>query len=169
MTQEARPGLEVDEDLAFQRKEWAAERVGWAAMGLLVAVALTGVTGHGPASAATAGERNGGFWVEYQRFARYQTIENMVVHVARDAVKGNRVRLTLDAATIQQIEIPEITPRPLSEHATGEGVTYIFAAPPAGQAGRYSFALRADGYGPHEIVVGLEGGASHRLGTFTYP
>ena len=48
--------LAIREDMRHQRLEWAVERVGWAAVALVLVAALAGLLGHGPLSRATAGE-----------------------------------------------------------------------------------------------------------------
>ena len=45
--------LEVGQDLDFQRREWAVQRVGWGAMALVILAALLGLFGSsGPLSRA---------------------------------------------------------------------------------------------------------------------
>lgn len=44
----------IDEDLTFQRRNWAAERAGWALMAAVVALGLAGLFGPGPLSRPVA-------------------------------------------------------------------------------------------------------------------
>lgn len=47
--------LQIDEDLAFQRREWQARHIGWIALCAFVTTALAGVFGEGrPAARAPA-------------------------------------------------------------------------------------------------------------------
>ncbi len=46
--------LDVEEDMAFQRRNWRAERIGWAAMVAIVIAAVLGLFASGPLSWATA-------------------------------------------------------------------------------------------------------------------
>src|SRR3712207_4138009 len=60
MSETTRVGdLEVAEDLTFQRREWAAQRVGWVLLALVIAAALAGLLGRGPLS-TTRRESDGG-------------------------------------------------------------------------------------------------------------
>jgi hypothetical protein len=48
--------LELDQDLAFERRTWTVERVAWVAMGLMGIAALAGLLGPGPLSKPPIGE-----------------------------------------------------------------------------------------------------------------
>jgi hypothetical protein len=62
--------MEINADLEFQRRVWAAQRIGWIAIGAFVIAALVGVFGQGPLSSAAAG--GNALRIEYERFARLQ-------------------------------------------------------------------------------------------------
>ena len=49
----------VREDMRFQRRSWALERVGWAVLALIAIAGLTGALGNGPASRAQASAGRG--------------------------------------------------------------------------------------------------------------
>jgi hypothetical protein len=70
--------LQIDEDLAFQRREWKIQRVGWGAMALVIIAALLGVFGTGPLSNATL-EREG-LRLEYERFCRFAAANGYRFH-----------------------------------------------------------------------------------------
>ena len=169
MPHEARPGLELEEDLAFQRKSWRAERVSWGLLGLTLLVALTGLLGHGPLSAGTGGTRGSDFWVEYQRFPRYQTSEALRFHVGPAAAGGRPIQLWIGAGYLRDTEIVSIVPQPERAIPGTERITFAFAAPPAGQGAEITFELRADAYGPRTARVGLADGPAFDLGLFVYP
>lgn len=61
-------GLEIDEDVGFQRKLWVVERVCWVLIFGIVAAAMAGVFGGGVIGRAVGG--GDGFQVEYDRFLR---------------------------------------------------------------------------------------------------
>jgi hypothetical protein len=65
--------LELNQDLRFQRRMWAVQRIGWAVMALVVLAGLLGLFGPGPLSSATAGKEEGPLLVEgYERFVRFR-------------------------------------------------------------------------------------------------
>jgi hypothetical protein len=63
--------LDIEEDLAFQKREWLVQRVGVALLLGFVAAAALGMTGMGgPVSHGEAGERGAPVHVEFDRFVR---------------------------------------------------------------------------------------------------
>lgn len=66
MAEHARKGgLEVSQDLNFQRREWVVQRVGWVVMAVLLVAALLGLFGPGPLSKSIAGSASGPVRAEY--------------------------------------------------------------------------------------------------------
>lgn len=85
--------LEVDQDLAFERKSWAAQRIGWGVMTLAIVAALAGLLGSGPASRTRAETPDGAIAVEYDRFVRANAPTDLDVSVGRGAIRDGVVRL----------------------------------------------------------------------------
>ena len=61
--------LEIAQDMTFQRRSWAVQRVGWGVVAVTIGAALLGLLGSGPLSRSTA-VAPGAFAVEYERFVR---------------------------------------------------------------------------------------------------
>ena len=57
-------GIDLDDDIAFQRRQLFVERAGWIAMLAVVVAAFLGVFGHGPLSTAVVEARSAGVRVE---------------------------------------------------------------------------------------------------------
>jgi hypothetical protein len=85
--------LEISQDLAFQRKTWKAERIAWGCIGLIAMSALAGLFGNGPLSRATVGRTEKGFWIEYDRFVRYESPTMLRIHAQGSG--GSEIRLRL--------------------------------------------------------------------------
>lgn len=60
----------VEDDIAFQRKAWKVERVGWACLLVLVVFALLGLFSNGPLSDRRLTTPDGTLQVDDQRFLR---------------------------------------------------------------------------------------------------
>src|SRR4051794_40698086 len=97
--------LEIEQDLAYQRREWAFERVGWLLLGLLLLAALVGLLGRGPLSNTTAGDPGGPLRVEYQRFLRHRSTSTLRVHLGPNAARGNEAHLWLDREYLEGMEV----------------------------------------------------------------
>lgn len=133
-------GLELEEDLAHQRREWRIQRIGRFAMLLLVLAAVAGLLGPGPLSDARAGDPRG-MQVEFMRFTRARAPEQLRIRVPAQAVRDGRVRIGLPHGFLDRIEVQRIRPEPES----------ITAHP---QRNEYEIAVA--GAGAVEIVVDYE-------------
>ena len=58
----------VQEDMAFQRRMWIVQRIGWALLGVISLAALCGLFGNGVLSKRTA--TGAEMSIEYERFER---------------------------------------------------------------------------------------------------
>ena len=150
-------GLQINEDLTFQRHSWRFQRVGWIAIGLLLLTGLAGFWGQGPFSWGTAGHQSGPLQMEYERLAHYMTTAMLRLHVNPD-IGRDRITVHLAQRYAETIQIEQIMPRPESEAVSAEGLTYIFnlAGRPSvitfymkmGRVGLLSGEVRADDHPP---------------------
>jgi hypothetical protein len=106
-------GLQLDEDLAHQRREWRVQRLGWFAMLLIALAALAGLLGPGPLSKARESDSSG-VEVEYLRFARSRAPEELRIRLPADATRTGRVRVGLPDALLGRIELHRVQPEPSS-------------------------------------------------------
>lgn len=123
-------GLQIEEDLSFQRRAWAVQRVGWGIMALVLLAALLGLLGSGPLSKATA-DVPGVMRIEYQRFAQYQTPSRLTVHLERGAVAGASVSLGIDRQFLDRAGLESVVPPARRVHHAEDRLIYEFdvAAP----------------------------------------
>lgn len=134
--------LEVSEDAAFQRREWTAQRIGWAAMALVVVAALIGLLGPGPLSGATAATDDGGAEVQYQRFGHLEADDEITVVLSPAAVTDDSVDVELAADWLRSVDVTGISPEPQEQVATPYGVRLTVAAEPGSRV-RLQIAFRA--------------------------
>lgn len=116
----------LDEDMAFQRREWWWQRLGRAAIGLFVLAACLGVLGGtGPLNRTDASAGDGSLTVEYDRFIRAgaPTIMRLTVDgaAADDCI--------LSPAVFDEMQIQRIEPAPEEVVRRADGVHLRFAAP----------------------------------------
>ena len=117
-------GLQLDEDHAFQKRFWSAERAAWAVYALIVLLALAGLTGAGgPLARGTAVSPAGD--VEYPRVTRSSRAETLTVRFPA-ASEGRR--LTLGEPFPERFDVETIRPEPERSYLGPGGLTYEFAA-----------------------------------------
>ena len=147
--------LEIDMDVDFQRRDWRFERIGWAAMLLAAAAALTGVLGHGPLSGAEAGASGGPLRVHYDRFIRHSSPAPITIEIGPGAAPDSLARVRIDHAYLARFDIDHIVPEPEATAAGAEHSTYVFRIADPSRPARITFALVPLGFGRLRPRVGL--------------
>jgi hypothetical protein len=169
MPAKGRGGLQIGEDLDFQRRDWIVQRAGWALMALAIFAAVAGLFGSGPLSRAQLAPADGLLWIEYERFARSRAPSALRVHFARDAVRNGQVRFWIDRAYLEEMKPERILPEPQKVEVSGERLVYEFSVGSGGGPGTISFALKPEGVGVIHGRVGLEGRDGLSFRQFLYP
>lgn len=106
-------GLEINQDLRFQRREWRVQRIGWWGLSTFVVAAILGLFGGGPLSRAQAGESAAPLWIEYERFVRVGAPTRVVVHhrLVASGPQGH-VQLHINRAYFDAFRIGKVLPEP---------------------------------------------------------
>ena len=164
-------GLEVNEDPAFQRRDWAAERVGWAAMAAVIVAALLGLFGQGIFGKGTVGDAGAQISVdEYDRFLRFGKPTTLSVRLDPASATDGEMRVWVSREYLQGFQIQGISPQPDRAMTGPERMTYAFGVGVGtGGPATITFELQPDKVGLVEGRVGLDGGRSLRLRQFAYP
>jgi hypothetical protein len=118
--------MEIAEDLAYSRKVWTFERIGWGLLALLLAAALAGLFGKGPLS-YTQLHSDDGWWLDYERFGRRVSPMTLKLHLPASA-SDQQVQVWLDRQYLAACQIQQITPEPLETRLDADGLVYVFAS-----------------------------------------
>ena len=162
--------LEIDQDLEFQERDWAAERIGWTAMLLVLLVALLGVFGAGPLSHTTAGEREGQFWLEYQRFAHYDAPTlPLVVHVDTNLAQEGQVQLWFERDYLQSFQVEGVLPEPKGVEIGIDRYIYVFEVGETGPPTQVTFILEPEQIGRVSGRIGIQDTPGLEISHFFYP
>jgi hypothetical protein len=161
--------LEVGEDLDYQHRSWAVQRVGWVVMGLVALAALLGLFGSGPLSNATTGDESKPLWLEYERFARLQAPTRLRIHLRPSNGGDGKVRVLLNRDYLNGVQIQQVTPQPESVEAGLKQLTYVFQVTEPNQPTAVTFHLQTQQIGLLSGQVGLFGEQPLRFSQFIYP
>lgn len=160
-------GLEVDEDLVFQRRDWLAQRIGWVFIGVVLLAALAGLTGSGPLSRTTRSDGRH-LTVEYDRFVRHGAKTAVTFRVAPEAVTQGRVRIAIDRRFLAANDLQRLVPEPSATRGRGNAVEFIYEVAP-GAALQARWIVEPDELGSLSSPVRLNGAPALEIAQFTYP
>lgn len=155
--------------MAWQRRTWAIQRIGWGAMGVLVLTALTGVFGNGPVSWRQARDPGGLVRIEYERFQRQFSEFTLQVDIEPEATTGDAVTLRVSGGFLDAVEVKGIVPEPREARSLGADVEYVIPVAQPRQAATIRFALNMREVGSHTAEIGLSGREPARFTQFVYP
>lgn len=156
--------LEIDQDLAFQRREWGIQRLAWALMALLVLLGLVGLFGPGPLSSTTVGQP--GLSASFYRFVRYEDLTTLRLELQPS---GSEARLWLSRGYAQAAGIQRINPEPEQVLLEPDRQVYVFAVGQGEGPVRVSFSLQPEQMGRLEGQIGLEGQGSLEFWQWVFP
>ncbi|MBD1552691.1 hypothetical protein [Pseudomonas typographi] len=156
----------VEEDIALQLRTWRFERIGLAVLLLLILLALLGLFSKGPLSNANASSSDGQLSVEYQRFSRNDTEEQL--HITLRAAPGQQLAVVLDPALLQAANIEAMHPLPGPSRSQGQGLSIPMLADPQGVAALY-LTLRTQGIGLFRCHLQASTGQALTINKFIYP
>jgi hypothetical protein len=161
--------LEKPEDLVYQRREWAFQRVGWVVMALVALAGLLGLLGHGPLSNTSATDPGGALRVEYSRFIHYGDPDQLEVHIGPGAGSKGELRLWLNSEYLAGVQVEKVTPEPERVEAGADRHTFVFRVSDVSRPTRLTLRVQAQRYGLRRAWVGLEGREPAPFWQFVYP
>jgi hypothetical protein len=162
-------GLEIQEDMEFQEKEWAFERVGRWVILLVILAALAGLFGWGPASQASNASGAYPVWVEYQRFARFKAPITLTAHFEQLPVVEGEAVFWLDNEYMKNFRIYDIHPTPDSVDLGEQHVIYHFKIDPHSPPDAVLFHLQPETFGLIRGRIGAVGEAGNPFSQWIYP
>lgn len=173
---ETQPGLhrygdlEINQDLAFEKRTWVFERTGWALMAIVIVAAWLGLFGiHGMLSDTTLTHDAAPLRLTYNRFARRVAPASLVFEVGPGAGKPGSLTIWLSRSYVDRIQIERITPFPQRVQTGGDRMMFTFSVPESGEPAVIRFDLQTDTAGMLRGEAGLGSAAPLRFQTLVYP
>ena len=150
-------GIEIEQDLGFQRREWVFQRLGAWAIGAFVIAAALGVFGAGGTfSRARARAPHGGYWIEYDRFARVGAPARLLVHWPQALAEAPERILTINRDYFDNIRVEQIIPEPAEIFPAFEVVSLRFPAESIGPGGTVTLDYQPDDVGRQRIQIQVD-------------
>ncbi len=161
--------IDIDEDMAYQEREWKIQRVGWAVIWLLILAALLGGFGKGVLANARLGDPSGALTANYARIERYRSPTTIEVIVGPGQATAGNFALTLNRAFVDRISIDRIDPEPASVKSEVDRLRYEFEVTADGQPAHVFINYEYADFGLSEAHLALEGGPALTLKQLVYP
>ena len=161
--------LEIDEDIEFQEREWAWERVGRMLLVLLIVLSLIGLFGHGPISWTTATADDGTLEVSFERFGRRGGSGELGVRAPASAAEDGTWAIDLSHDYVGAVRIDTISPQPDSIEAVEGGLRYSFTQAEPGADLEASFSLTPDTLWSASGTARVAGGDPVTIKHFFFP
>lgn len=159
--------LDISEDMGHHRRAWVVKRVAWALGTVILLAALVGVCGHGPISKTSGRDSTGALEVEYDWVGRYNSPALLTISVK--APGKDEIRLALDQALLDQMEIKRIDPEPKETIAAENGLLMVIAKEESAEVGQVTIRYDPDGYGESRGFITLQGSGSVEIKQFFLP
>ena len=161
-------GLEIDQDPAFQRREWRAQRIGRFALLAIILMAMAGVFGSGPLSSATASTRDGRLELDYHRIARHRSPESLRIRVVSSPT-DSVIQLWISREYLHGLAVHWISPEPAHVVADSDHLTYHFPIASGARTMEIVFQVDADALWLRHGAIGFVGADSVSFRQFVLP
>jgi hypothetical protein len=159
--------LEIDQDLAFERREWAVQRLGWVIVLLMLVAGLAGLLGPGALSRVETSA--GPLTIAYERFVRKRAPTELHVTLGPGAAANGVAAIWFDQAYLSKIAIEHVVPEPLETEAAADGLIFRFSLANPEHASEIVFDVEPAEPGASRGRVGLVDGSDVVVDQFIYP
>jgi hypothetical protein len=148
-------GLQIDDDHAFERADWRAQRIGWAIMALVVALAVAGVMGRGRFSRARIAFGVGDT-LAVDRITRHNAPAELRLKLR--SVAANSLFVDVSRAFLDDVDIRSISPEPAEIMPQTASTRYLFESDGSGPV-ELAFVYAPNGYWRNGGWISVAGAA----------
>ena len=162
-------GPEIEQDEAFQRREWRAQRIGRFVLLGIIILALAGAFGSGPLSSATVRTADRRLEADYHRIARHRSPAPLRVRVLPAAARDSIIDVWISQSYVHGLTVHSISPNPVVVAGGDDRLIYRFRLVGASRGMEIIFQADADDLWMRRGAIGLVGGDSIRFRQFVFP
>lgn len=160
--------IQLEEDLAFERRSWVVQRVAWVAIFLFVAAAALGFLGSSALSKRTV-EREG-IKVEYEKLSRERAPAEMMLTISPPFPGKDEVGVWFAGDFFKSISIEDLVPEPVRATSEVDQLRFVFALSNSDKPIQIRMDYQPEASGRLEARLGLSGGRQRvDFRVFVYP
>jgi hypothetical protein len=156
----------IREDMAFQRRSWLLERIGWSLLSIVLIAAIAGLFFHGPASYTRVHNADNSLSVHYERFAHKTAMTYFTIRVA--APVSGEIPIRLSPAFTEAHNIESMQPPPVRASGGTYGLEFVFTRSGAGDVAVH-IAARPKRFGTMSLTLEAEGRGALKVFQLIYP
>ena len=149
--------LERDQRESVLRGEWRFERLGWAALALVLLCGVVGVFGDGAVAAASSRSADGAATLRHDRIIRRDAPSMMALHLAAAPSADSVVVVSLTEDYVAAVDVERVVPEPLLVRASSGRVEYHLLRLEPSRPMVVRFAMRANATGLYHAALGVGG------------
>jgi hypothetical protein len=161
--------IEAGCDLSFERRWWRLQRISWVILSLLLLGGVAGLFGHGPLGRATLHPPGSMLELHYDRLARRETPTFLELRLDKSAIASGRIRIRLNRALVDKMQIKQIVPQPLLAEPLADGARFTFQTDPSCDSAILVISENPASPGFIEAEVTVEGAEPVHFRQFVYP
>jgi hypothetical protein len=161
--------LEIAEDLPYQQRLWAFQRVSWVVMALIAMGSLLGLFGEGRLSDRTKGDQQNLLWLEYEQFGRYHSTTQLNIHLTPIVSTQQSAQIWISRRYLKGMQVQAIVPEPHQVVANADYLTYYFKVTNSQQPLTVTIDLQTNHIGHIAGEVGRPNQQPLQFHQFIYP
>ena len=127
MNQNTFPGLEIDEDIEFQRRAWKVQKIAFWVLVALLAAAVLGFFGPGLISYREAQDGEGQLKAKYHRWLRFGSPGTLQFEIKGGSTSEGKAQIWIERRYIESLQIESIVPEPESVKTGEDRFVYEFS------------------------------------------
>ena len=140
-------GLDDPQQQKLHRREWVAERIGWALIAGAVGAALVGLLGPGWLSHCETSSAGGRLSAEYYAAIRYEAPAELRLRFESPPADADELHLTISRSFGDAVTTEGISPTPIAVEMSDENLIYVFRLDDVGKGGRVVLRFKPNRYG----------------------
>ena len=160
--------LDIDQDLAFQQKQWRVQRGAWLAGVLVLLLALSGLFGGGPLANASVSDTTNALTVDHERIERRHSPSTLSLNVVPAGTQPT-LQLWVNASFLNDVEITNIQPEPSGMVPDGDRTILEFDLADPSQPADIRITFEHQKIGPASVEIGLVDGPRLDFRQFVLP
>lgn len=158
--------IEIDDDLAFQKRLWKVQSYGQMAIGILIVLSALGLFGgKGPLARAEKTDQNGALRLEYDRFIHYDA----PVVLRLNLIPGSANEVWFDRNYLSHFKLEQVEPDPKRVEVGTDRITFVFNRNDIDKPSQVSFHLEAEKIGTYRGKVAVGNQTPLEFKQFAFP